>query len=105
MERNLPYLITYAPVMPAPRRDMNLPEPTGTLAASLVKGKNPEGMVRFEGSLERDGGMPVYLISAGQAYEAFLMKDSSFTALLPEEMQPEAVAFYRDGELRLFQVQ
>lgn len=104
VERNLSYLVTNLPVMPAPERTLDLPESAGI--AEVTVGKGSEGMVQIKGSLPQnpDSDSPVYLICGGQAYEAFCLKDNRFGLLVPEDAVPEGLAFFVDGALRLFTI-
>lgn len=97
VERNLPYLLTYVPRMPAPRRALTGGEETGG-AVELVrsKGDGPEGCVGYSGALDPAAGR-AYLQCAGGCYEAFRRMDGGFSAWLPEGETPERV-LYRLGD-------
>lgn len=104
VERNLSYLVTNLPVMPAPERTLALPDSCGTTQVS--QGKAPEGFVQLKGTLPEtpDGDSPVYLVCGEKVYEAFCLKDNGFGILVPEGTAPEGVAFYSGGTLRLYAI-
>lgn len=96
VERNLDYLLSNVPAMPAPAR----PAPTdaaagGELVLRAKSGGNaPAGCRLLRGTLPvaPDTDSPVLLICGGTAYEAFLLGDGAFAAWLPEGETPEAAA-------------
>ena len=98
VERNLRYLLTYAPKMPAPRRELAAPA-ASLPAADLAAGKPGElkGCRRITGSLDTEAER-VYLVCPGGIFEAFLL-EGGFAAWLPEKETPEQVLFLRGGEL------
>ena len=103
VERNLSYLYTYLPVMPAPQREISaLPESSGTAALQNKSVKSPEGMFQVTGTLpaQADADAPIYVICNGVAYEAFCQAGGKFGAYVPAEAQ--AVAFYQNGALLLY---
>lgn len=103
VERNISYLYTNLPVMPAPQRSIpTLPEATGTAVMEGKSVKSPEGMFQVTGTLpvEPDAADPVYVICDGVAYEAFRLEDNGFGAYVPGEA--DGVAFYYTGSLRLY---
>lgn len=105
VERNLGYLVANLPVMPAPERELALPESSGT--AQVTVGKADAGLVQVKGTLPLtpDVDSPVYVVCGGRVYEAFCLKNDGFGLNIPEDMAPEAVAFFRDGALRLYTIQ
>ncbi len=88
VERNLRYLLDYAPTLPAPLRDAALAENAvsgGTLRFTLAKG-GPEGYTVLRGdlgSLVPDEDSPLYLESPQGLFEA-LPGAQSFSLCLPE---------------------
>lgn len=97
VERNLSYLLTYVPKMPAPLRGLSGGEETSSavdLARSADNG--PEGCVGYSGILDPAAGR-AYLQCAGGCYEAFRQTDGGFSAWLPEGETPERV-LYRLGD-------
>lgn len=93
VERNLSYLITYLPAMPAPTANAEK-----TASAGSVQLKTQAGdMQKVTGTLptQKDAGSPVYLFTESGCYQAFSLKDSGFGAYLPEP--PTAVGYYANG--------
>lgn len=101
VERNISYLYTNLPVMPAPQRELTLPDSGGTVALECKSVKSPEGMFKVTGILpaEPEADTAVYVICGGVAYEAFQLKDGGFGAYVPTEA--DGVAFWSAGSLRL----
>ncbi len=97
VERNLPYLLTYVPKMPAPMRDVSGGEETGG-EADLTRSKEngPEGCIGYSGVLDPAAGR-AYLVCAGGCYETFRLREGGFSAWLPEGETPERV-LYRLGD-------
>ena len=97
VERNLPYLLTNVPKMPAPQRSLSAGEETGSPVDLVWNGeKGPEGCRQYTGILDPAVGR-VYLVCAGGCYEAFRQQDGGFAAWLPEGESPERV-LYRLGD-------
>lgn len=105
VERNISYLYTNLPVMPAPQRELDLPETSGTVQLECKSIKAPEGMFKVTGTLPvaPDGAEPVYVICDGVAYEAFGLQNGGIGAYVPAEA--DSVAFYHAGALQLYTVQ
>lgn len=107
VERNLDYLITYAPVIVSPVRDIEIPDTYyGYEYAAFDEGaRAPDGFVAFKGTVSVYGDIdeesPVYVICGGKVYDALLMSGNAFTAYIPESDADGgcAVAYYADGEL------
>lgn len=99
VERNIRYLLDYAPVIPAPQRDVELPEPSGELRVR-ADNSEPEGWATVSGALPvpPDADSPVYVSNGVAVYEAILTGDG-FTVLLPAAQGPWTVAFFADGQL------
>ena len=103
VERNISYLYTNLPVMPAPQRDLPvLPESSGTMVLESKSVKSPEGMIQITGMLpvNADANAPIYVICDGVAYEAFRQAGSKFGAYVPAQAQ--AVACSQNGTLQLY---
>lgn len=102
VERNIAYLYTYLPVMPAPQRELSLPEATATAQMESKTVKNPEGMYQVKGTLpvQADADSSVYVVCDGVVYEAFCLVEGGFGAYIPGEAQ--AVACYVNGQLQVF---
>lgn len=105
VERNIPYLYTYLPVMAAPQRELSLPEANGSVTVQTKEAKTPEAMLQVKGKLDvvPDDDSAIYVICDGIAYEAFCLADGGFGAYVPGEAQ--AVACYVNGTLQVFSVQ
>ncbi len=106
VERNLRYLLDYAPTLPAPQRDAKLAQGAqqqdGTLAFTLAKG-GPEGYTILRGDCggrRPDDESPVWLDTALGLYEA-LPGPEGYSLCLPEEalQGPVRVLFYAGGTL------
>lgn len=101
VERNLDYLLRYIPIMPAPERELNTEAPAvGNVSLTADRtAKTPEGCVLVKGRLDLpcDTAREVYIISQGQAYQAFLLDDCAFAAHIPADAQPESVYLFSDG--------
>ena len=97
VERNLSYLLTNVPKMPAPLRTLSGGEEAGG-AVDLARSRDggPEGCVGYSGVLDPAAGR-VCLLSAGGCYEAFRRTEGGFSAWLPEGETPERV-LYRLGD-------
>lgn len=102
VERNLNYLTANPPIFPAPRRDMDVPEATGTVSLEISDGT--DGMVLAGGTLPEtpDSDSPIYIVCAGGVYEATCLKDNGFAAYLPAGESIDGVACYAGGALKLF---
>ena len=103
VERNISYLYTNLPVMPAPQREVTLPEASGTVQLECKSVKAPEGMFKVTGTLPVEPDAAVYVICNGVAYEAFQLKDGGFGAYVPTEA--DGVAFNSTGSLRLYRAE
>lgn len=105
-ERNLRYLLDYAPTLPAPLRDAALAEDAqpreGHIHFSLAKG-GPEGYTVLRGDwngFAPDDDSPIYIDTVLGLYEA-LPGAEGFSLCLPEEAAqgPVRVLFYEGGAL------
>lgn len=99
VERNLSYLITYVPVMPAPQRTLSLPQArqTGTIQAQ-PQSKTPEGYCLWRGQIPQGDG-PVYVQCGQRVYEAFRLEGGVFTLHLPQEEIPKIAACQVNGSM------
>ncbi len=101
VERNLMYLATYVPVMPAPAESISLPDKAaGTVEVTASQGKAPQGHTQWKGQLP-EAAEKAYILAEGTAYRAFLLKDHGFGANLPEGAVPEGV-YYTTGNTEVF---
>lgn len=103
VERNIRYLCTNLPVMPAPERTLpGLPKVADTTVIENQSVKSPEGMFRVTGTLPEPADLdsPVYVICDSTAYEAFQLQDGGFGAYTPAEA--EGIAFYTGGILHYY---
>lgn len=99
VERNLRYLITNLPVMPAPEREQTLPQAvSGT--ASFTTGKGPDGYALVKGTLPApaDTDSRVYLICQDKTYEVFLTENNSYGGYIPAEETAEKLLFTQNGQ-------
>ena len=105
VERNIPYLITYVPVMPSPAVEIALPENAGgTVALETGKGKTPEGYVQLRG-LAADAVGTVYVVCGAITYEAFLLREGEFAVNVPVGATAEAIVYATDSGVCLLNVQ
>lgn len=106
VERNLRYLLRFAPVMPAPEREFRAPETVSGTVELAVSGTAPamEGYTAYCGALPQaaDDAL-IWLLCGDTAYEAFTGGDGSFTAYLPDGKAPELAAARIHSELIAFQ--
>lgn len=103
VERNISYLYTNLPVMPAPQREVTLPEVSGAVALECKSVKTPENMFKVTGTLPMEADSIVYVICNGVAYEAFQLANGGFGAYVPAEAK--GVAFYSADSLQLYTAQ
>ncbi len=99
VERNLRYLISYPPVMPAPEATLELPETAaGSVQVTVKKGS-------VKGTLPKtpDADSNAYVVCDGTAYEAFLQADDGFAAKLPEEAKVQYLVYTVGGMLTMFE--
>ena len=99
VERNLRYLISNPPVMPAPEASLELPETAaGSVQVTVKKGS-------VNGTLPKtpDADSNVYVVCDGTAYEAFLQADDGFAAKLPEEAKVQYLVYTVGGVLTMFE--
>ena len=101
VERNLNYLISYYPMMPAPERAVN----GGELSGKTVKfekddtARAPEGHVLVSGVIgdTMDDGTGIYILCGDRAFEAFCLADGKFAAYIPEDVQVTGAAYFGGG--------
>ena len=104
VERNLGYLISNLPVMPAPAREISVAPSEGRISVQCRSaGGALPGHTLWSG-LQRsaDADSPVYLLTAEGAFECFRQKDGAFAAYLSENIPVTGVAYYINGTLRVF---
>ena len=106
VERNIGYLLAYAPTLPAPEREASIREEAvpsaGQIYCTLAKG-GPEGYTILRGTWSgcaADDDSPVYIDTAYGLFEA-LPGVESFSLCLPEEAArgPLRVLFCSEGRL------
>lgn len=99
VERNLRYLITNLPVMPAPERVQTLPQ-TISGVASFITAKGPKGYMQIKGTLPAtaDADSRVYLVCGEKTYEAFLTENNSYGGYIPAEETAEKLLFTQNGQ-------
>lgn len=105
VERNLAYLYTYLPVMPAPERTVSLPEAAGTISVEVKTVKQPENFLCVQGALPVASEAQIYVVCEGGVYEAFCLKDNGFGAYVPAGQTVLGIAYYQNGELRYLTAQ
>lgn len=97
VERNLQYLITNAPTMPAPETA------APTLSQIL-------GTVRYEGTNTVRGTLPtaadadkgVYILCGDTAYQAFRLDNNTYSAMLPAQSAPTHLVYTLDGQQQTY---
>lgn len=103
VERNLPYLIRYVPILEAPAREIALPAPSGSCSLTSAPASSFENHVLWKGSAAgADADSPVYLLTDGGIFECFLMENDGFAAYLPEGLEISAAAWYINGTATAF---
>ena len=106
MERNLSYLVTYVPKMPAPVRDVTLPAASGQAETPSYNANGaPEGLTLVRGVLP-EGAEPgaAYLLCGGKAYQVFRLENGGYGAYVPAEEPATAVACVLDGQMQVFSI-
>ncbi len=102
VERNLNYLLKYAPIMPSPEREVTVPTTaSGSVSLKANAGTGtPDGYERVEGILPvtPDDNSSVYISVNGTVYEAFLSRDNGFVAYIPENAEAQSVLFCVNGQ-------
>lgn len=103
VERNLNYLLKYAPIMPSPERKVTVPTTAiGTVLQKANAGTvAPTGCRRIEGVLPitPDDDSSVYISANKTVYEAFLSSDNGFVAYIPETAEAQSAVFAVSGQL------
>ncbi len=95
VERNLRYLLRFAPVMPAPVRETPaLTDVSGSVSLTVsASAAALDGYTAYCGTLPPEAaGAPVRICCANVSYEAFTGGDGTFTAYLPQDAAPERIA-------------
>ena len=102
VERNLPDLLKYVPVMPAPQRELTAAEPEGK-PVTVRSDESAAGLKEhrlLRGTLPDAKAGRVFLDCGDAVYETFLLADGGFAAYLPETEIPLRVLWETDGKLR-----
>lgn len=105
VERNLRYLVTNLPVMPAPESRQTLPETiSGTTSCTTAKG--PQGYTQVKGSLPvtPDADSRVYLVCGEKTYEAFLTENNSYGGYIPADKTAEKLLFIQNGQAVVYKI-
>lgn len=98
VQRNLKYLITYIPVMPAPVETVELPESSrGKLTVTTAKKGE---LLQLSGTLP-DEADAAWVICDGIAYRCFMMEDG-FAANVPTQAQ--TVVYTIGGETLMYEL-
>ena len=101
VERNLSWLITYIPFMPAPEAVVELPaEVQGVLPVQTAK---RSGLTQLQGTLPQSPEQ-VWVVSDGSAYEAFMLSDGRFGINLPEGACWSHVVYRVGGQLTMYKI-
>lgn len=99
VERNLRYLVTNLPIMPAPESKLiNVEKVSGIVA--FTTGKGSDGYIQIKGTLpvEPDVDSRVYVVCGEKTYEVFLTADNSYGVTIPEEETPTQLLFAQNGQ-------
>ncbi len=107
VERNLRYLLRFTPVMPAPVRDVPVPQSVCGTVELAVSGTASalDGCTAWCGTLPQAAdGASIWLFCGDTAYEAFTGGDGSFTAYLPDDRAPELAAARIGDSLIAYQI-
>ena len=106
VERNIGWLTQRAPILPAPTREISLPEvcdPTVRFTCAFTQ--TDSGMLCCYGNLDctPDTDSPIWLVCGGTVYEASPAGegDFPFTAFLPKQPASLQIMFLRNGSLVL----
>ena len=106
VERNLRYLVTNLPVMPAPETQQTLPK-TVSGTAEFTTGKGPQGYTQVTGILPTapDTDSRVYLACKDKTYEAFLTENNGYGAYIPAGETAEKLLFNQNGQTVLYDLE
>lgn len=103
VERNLSYLYENLPILPAPARQIQLPEKA--VGELPVETQNRSGLTQITGQLPQiDADSPIYAVSNGTVYEAFCLADGGFGLSLPKDARVEAVLCWIDGNMKMYNI-
>ncbi len=96
VERNLSYLLKFAPIFPSPEREFSVPEASsGKVALSTEDLTAPEGLKAVKGYLPQcDSASGVYVSTDKAVYEALLTDKNGFVAYIPESEEPQSAVFF-----------
>lgn len=102
VERNLPWLIKNIPVFESQPVNIELPSTSGTGTVTVTRSKGskaPQGYDLWKGTLPYDVDLDskVYINCGDKTYEAILTENNGFAVYLPEDSEPQSVAFKLSG--------
>ncbi len=108
VERNIDYLVEYAPRFPAPKRQLSgAVASDASVTVSIAAGG--DGLSQFSGSIPQDmcdAGSRVYVSCGGAVYEACVLRgegqESCFSAWMYTDAQPGAVLCCNNGVLTAY---
>lgn len=106
VQRNIPWLVQRAPVMPAPLADREVPQTQTQIEATCCITQTGEAMFCYTGTLpQTDTDSPVYLLVDGALFEASPAGEGEnpYTAYLPAEAQSVQLLFAQGGQFVLSQ--
>ncbi len=104
VERNITWLTQHAPILPAPVRQLDLPEACdSSVQFTYAFTQTADGAVRCSGNLRcaPDAGSPIWLVCDGVIYEASPAGSGEFpfTAYLPAQPASFRIMFSQNGAL------
>ena len=107
VERNLEYLIQNVPVMPSPRRSIELPGTLRGTAALQQAEQGRSGFVQYTGQLPEapDVDACIYVVCADAVYEAFCLENDGFAVNVAEDATPRYVIYHIGGVPQMFEIQ
>lgn len=105
VERNLRWLIERAPILPAPAREVTLPQTVTDLSFTCTCEESNGGLFCYTGNLREpvDATSPIYIFCDGTVYEASPAGEGegAFTAYLPARVQTVQLLAVQNGTLCL----
>lgn len=107
VQRNLCWLVQRAPQMPAPIRQLRLPQNETTIDFTYTCTQVGENLFCYTGNIDTqtDTDSEVYILCDGTVYEAFPAGEAAgaYTAYLPTQAQTVQLLIKQDGQLLLSQ--